>query len=361
MLSISTIFQKYEKHLSIAAFLCGFILDNLTLTRVDLWLDTLVLATYLSLAGAGIFFFHAVSQKRTQNALTERMRFLLTLLIPFAFGGLFSGYFVFYSRSASFVTSWLFILFVALLIIGNEFFKEKYARLEYQISTFFVTLFSFTMLYVPVIVHAMGTLMFIMSGFVSLLCIWFFVKALSFIVPEDIAGSKRIITGSVIGIYLVFNILYFTNIIPPIPLSLKDAGAYYFVERVSGGYRAHTDPLMWYEFYKKLYPTLSLREDESVYVYSSVFAPTDLETEIFHEWYYFDDVQDEWVETDRLSYSIVGGRDGGYRGYSKKSSVFAGKWRVDVVTKRGQIIGRMRFTIDTGEGQAGGRITVNLP
>ena len=42
----------------------------------------------------------------------------------------------------------------------------------------------------------------------------------------------------------------------------------------------------------------------------------------------------------------IGGRDGGYRGYSIKNDVTAGKWRVNVKTGDGKLIGRVGFTVE---------------
>jgi hypothetical protein len=51
------------------------------------------------------------------------------------------------------------------------------------------------------------------------------------------------------------------------------------------------------------------------------------------------------MTTDRLDYKIQGGRDGGYRGYTMKRNVQPGKWRVDVETNEGMILGRIPFNL----------------
>ena len=99
-------YKKYERRLSLVAFLTGFTIDNLTLTRIDLWLDNIILGSYLVLAALGITFYQVFNRKLVKGKVTKGAMALSTLLIQFAFGGLFSGYFVFYSKSASLVTSW---------------------------------------------------------------------------------------------------------------------------------------------------------------------------------------------------------------------------------------------------------------
>jgi hypothetical protein len=77
-----------------------------------------------------------------------------------------------------------------------------------------------------------------------------------------------------------------------------------------------------------------------------VFSPTHLDTQIVHEWQYYNPVDEEWQTTDTISFPIIGGRDGGYRGYSSKSTISPGRWRVNVETPHGQTIGRINFQVE---------------
>ncbi len=163
--------------------------------------------------------------------------------------------------------------------------------------------------------------------------------------PKLVSRGRNILIGSIGGIYIIINIFYFTNIIPPIPLSLKDADVYHSVERANGDYIVEYEQRKWYEFYKKYKNEFNRALGEPVYFYSAVFSPTDLNTKIFHSWQYFDEDKGEWIESFRFKYQIVGGRDGGYRGYSIKENIFSGRWRVDVMTEREQLLGRYKFTV----------------
>lgn len=340
-------YTKYEKYLSIITFLFGFTVDNITLTRIDLWLDNLILASYLFLAGFGIFLFHFLKRKPPKSRLRRNVVLLLPLLIQFAFGGLFSGYFVFYSRSASLATSWIFVVLIILLLIGNEFFKKRYARLEFQLSIFFITLFSFTIFYLPIFFNTIGAGVFLLSGLISLIGIWLFINLLAFAIPKRIRRTKRSLTRIILFIYVFFNVLYFTNVIPPIPLSMKEVGVHHHIERVGNTYEVKTELVKWYEIHRKIAPRIHI-QDGAVYVFSAVFAPTDLNTTVFHRWQYYDEMTKAWIESDQFNYKIFGGRDGGYRGYTNKGNIFPGRWRVDVVTERNQIIGRTTFRVIEG-------------
>jgi hypothetical protein len=84
-----------------------------------------------------------------------------------------------------------------------------------------------------------------------------------------------------------------------------------------------------------------------VFVYGAVFAPTKLSTTIVHVWERYDDEEDAWREVGRIPFSIVGGRDGGYRGYSLKQ-VTEGRYRVYVETQSGLVIGYISFIVEPG-------------
>jgi hypothetical protein len=151
----------------------------------------------------------------------------------------------------------------------------------------------------------------------------------------------------ILGIFFTINILYFLNIIPPIPLSLKSFGVYHSITRDSDGSFVGQEEVSgsWYEeVFSRKKITITDKND-SIYVFSAIFAPTKLNTNIVHNWQYFDELESKWVSASRAGFSIYGGRDAGYRGYSLKTSLFAGKWRVDIETPRGQLIGRVKFNV----------------
>ena len=342
---IKILYAKHERYLFPAALLFGFVVDNFTLTRIDLWFDNLILFSYITLAGIGIVIVNLYESGRLQGRFTGRISRLAPYVIQYAFGGLFSGFFIFYSRSATLAGSWPFLLLLLGLLIGNEFFKKRYLRFDFQISVFFVALFSFSIFYIPILLGALGAKVFLLSGLISLILIALFIFLISRIMPKLVSRGRNILIGSIGGIYIIINIFYFTNIIPPIPLSLKDADVYHSVERANGDYIVEYEQRKWYEFYKKYKNEFNRALGEPVYFYSAVFSPTDLNTKIFHSWQYFDEDKGEWIESFRFKYQIVGGRDGGYRGYSIKENIFSGRWRVDVMTEREQLLGRYKFTV----------------
>ena len=92
-------------------------------------------------------------------------------MIQFAFGGLFSGFLSLYSRSASFALSWIFVLVLAFLLLGNERFRKLYVRLSFQIPLYFTVLLSFFAFFLPVVFRSIGPWMFVASGLSAIVVI----------------------------------------------------------------------------------------------------------------------------------------------------------------------------------------------
>lgn len=335
-------YEKYERYLSPVALISGFIWDNLTLRRIDLWLDNLVLLGYLFIAGSAI----AILNTRQSGWFNKIAPFLL----QFAFGGLFSAFVVFYSRSASLVTSWPFLTILGVLLVGNEVFRKHYERFVFHTAIFFIAIFSYSILIVPVALGTMGPSTFLLGGLVSVALMGSIIVGLSIVSPLRVRERRGTVLLTILGIYAFFNMLYFTNVIPPIPLSLKDGGIYHLIVKVEKGYEVSFEPSLRFLFFGDVSNIFHQRPGEAVYAYSSIFAPTRLNTRIFHRWSYFDEKKKEWITTDRLGYAVAGGRDGGYRGYTFKTSIFPARWRVEVITERDQLLGRINFEVVEASG-----------
>ncbi len=337
-------YEKYERYISPAALLAGFVWDNLTLSRIDLLYDNIVIITYLIIAAIAILLINVYEKIR--GRFFEKVVIIMPFVLQFAFGGLFSAFVIFYFKSASLLTSWPFLLALAGLLIGNEVFRQRYSRLIFQMSIFFISVFSYSIFALPVLLNKMGDSIFIISGIISLLLISLFSWALFRFIPERLKPNRISLFSSIGSIYLVFNVLYFTNILPPIPLALQESGIYHQVQRVAGNkYQVLYEPAPWYLFFKDFNPVFHWVPGTPIYSYSSVFAPTEIKTTIVHRWSYFNQETGEWEIRNTLKYQMAGGRDGGYRGYSFKSNFSPGKWKVEVMTERGQVLGSSKFEV----------------
>ncbi|TSC68647.1 MAG: hypothetical protein G01um101466_363 [Parcubacteria group bacterium Gr01-1014_66] len=340
-------FERNEKWVGPIGFLTGFIFDNLTLTRVDQWLDNLIIAGYIILTGLCIVILNLYSAGRIQYRIVEKYVDFLPFVLQFAFGNLFSAFVVFYTRSGSLAGSWLFLLVLVVLFIGNERFRRWYGRFVFQISIFFIAVFTYSVVIVPVLLRRIGPWIFIIGGGISLLLICVILYGMWRLIPERIWRSRYLLGICIGGIYLLFHLFYFTNIIPPIPLALKESGVYHLIVPTGyGGYRVTFEPAPWYMPFHKYSTTYHQQGETGVaYAYAAVFAPRRLTAKIVHHWRYFDEKKGRWVDGGEFGYEIVGGRDNGWRGYTLKQRIFPGRWRVDIATDRGQILGRIKFKV----------------
>ncbi|HEY5587919.1 MAG TPA: DUF2914 domain-containing protein [Candidatus Paceibacterota bacterium] len=338
-------YGRFERPISSLSLILGFVFDALTLKRVDtLWEIFWVLA-HLIIVGVFIILIHTKEIEIGDEKNPSKRHFWYVNILQFFFGGLLSTYLVFYFRSSDIFTTWPFLFILAIAFIANESLKRHYIRFSFQISLFFLSIYSFAIFLVPVVLHKIGTSVFLLSGIISLVVIILFIYILLFFVKDEFKHNKKIISLFIISIFGVINFLYFTNLIPPIPLSLKNAGIYHSIQRNGDGdYNVTYEDYGW-KTYFKLYQDFKKTPEDSIYVYSAVFSPTGLNLNIIHEWQYYNQAQNKWITDSIVRLPVVGGRDGGFRTYSKHSNLQYGKWRVNVKTEMDQIIGRIRFNI----------------
>jgi len=342
------LFEKHREHFLTLAFFLGFIVDNFTLTRVDQLFDNVILLTYVFLAMSSLLLLYAGSAGKFSERTNNFFKRFAPMLTQYAFGGLFSGMLIFYGRSGSWLVSWPFLLIILGVIFGNETIKDRVQRLLFNIGMLFVGLFSYVVLIVPVVIGKMGALVFIGSGLLALLIMFLFVRALSLVVPRFITLHQRALVFIVGIIYATFNFLYFANIIPPIPLSLKEVGIFHSVVKFEdNSYQLKYEKGDWWQFYKRSDDIFHPELGGNVFCFAKVFAPSKIDTDIYHKWEYYDEDQGAWVEHFKMSYPITGGASDGYRGYTLIENYQDGTWRCTVETGRGQVLGREVFKIDT--------------
>lgn len=339
------LYKKFEKWISPIGLIYGFIFTSLTLTRVDAWLENFWIVVHLLIAAFGIGALTYFENKNWAAEEKDKFHFYLTLIIQFAFGGLFSTFFVFYLRSTSFSDSWFFVLLLLTLLVGNELWKKYYERLVFQISVLFISLYLFLIFLLPVLFSRLGADLFVLAGLASLLLIFLFTFVLKKFSREKFYHSHNFLKASIMGIFILLNVLYFTDVIPPIPLSLKESGVYHSIIKKSAGYEVKAEPSAWRDYFTR-YPVFHKRAGEPVYVFSAIFSPVKFATETIHEWQYYDEAKKEWVSAGRVTLPITGGREEGFRTYSRRQAVSVGLWRVKVLTPSGQVLGSIKFRVE---------------
>src|SRR3989344_1819346 len=105
MRSLFTWVHKYERHLSASAMVGGFIFDNVFFSRIDEVATHGVFIAYLLIAAGTIALAHYTEEHTVEGARWPKWRSFLPIATQFAFGGLWSGFLIFFSRSATLAAS----------------------------------------------------------------------------------------------------------------------------------------------------------------------------------------------------------------------------------------------------------------
>ena len=343
---INTLIREYKNWFVPIALSVGFVFDLFTLNRVDQVFDNGILILHLLIVGTtiGILIRKHLPFKKT--ALTERQTRIFQSLVTFSLGALFSGFIIFYGRSGSVRTSWLFFIIMLIILIGTEVKKHYFQKIILQISLFYTALFSWAIFFIPVVTREIGIEIFVLSTITSLVLITLFMHILEHVNMHLIRKYKKKIYFRILMIAIIGNVFYFTNIIPPIPLSLKFKAVYHNVQSLpEGGYLLQYEETPFWQFWRERSRTIHWQQGDNVFIFSEIFAPTQLNTTIIHQWEYFDTENRSWNRTDSIPITISGGREEGYRGFSQKRNLRYGTWRIKITNDRGQVLGVTQFTI----------------
>ncbi len=340
---IKAFYQRYERVLIPGLLIAGVLADIVTFRRLQAHITFTILGVYAAIAGAAILYSHLLAGK--EHPFIRRLHTVAPFVIQFTFGALLSMSLLFYWFSGAFSVSWPILAAVALLMASNEVFRHVLFRPLVQISVYTFILFSYFSILFPFLFNSLLPQIFFLGGLASLLLTLFLIAILVRFAPT-LRGERLRLIACTLTVFSAMNGLYLLNVIPPIPLSLREAGIYRDVHQAGNDYVLTGEPQ---SFLGRLLPgeTIHPKLTDRVYAFTAIYAPTDLNTVIYHRWEFYDSALHAWTTRDRLSYVISGGRDEGYRGYSFKTHLVSGQWRVTVETARGQVLGRIPFTVVT--------------
>ena len=340
---VKEFYLRYERILMPATLVIGFLIDYVTFANIKIEFTFTLLFFYWILAGLTIAFINFYDAQKISTKL-KYIRLFSPLIIQFSFGALLSSSLVFYWLSGAFSISWPILLIVVLLMVFNEVFRQYFLMPITQISVYFFTTISLFSLTLPFVFHSLSAWLFILAGVLSLAIFGPYIYLL-YSTKNYTSRQKKYALASIVAIFGTMNVLYFTNVIPPIPLSLREAGLYHSIQISNGSYTMQSEVE---NIWEKITPgqTIHIIPNQKIYLYTAIFAPKQLEAKILHYWQYYDEQKKEWVNQDTLSFTITGGRKEGYKGYSFKSNLTPGKWRVYVKNQRGQVLGRIQFTVE---------------
>jgi hypothetical protein len=335
-------------------FLSGVTYDTLTLTRIDRLQDNLLLLIYLLLLGVlivltGRLGIEPAPDQKQLAALSPYARWVLQVrpyyphAVQFLMGGLFSAYAIFYSQSATLTSTAIFFALLVLLLVGNEFLRDRLSSLRLLVSLYAVVCFAFFTFFLPVMTGYMNAVVFLVGAGLSAGVTF---RVVQLIYRNNPDRSKREAIGVTAPAFALIGLLvgfYFLNWIPPVPLSLKFGGIYHEVKKSGDRFELSFEK-KWYQVWKRSDNTFPA--DEPIYCFTAVFAPVDLNTTVYHHWYFRANDRKPFTHADRIPIRISGGREGGYRAYTFKQRLNHGEWRVDVETEDGRIVGRVSVRVE---------------
>jgi hypothetical protein len=339
-------FNKHNKFLPVLFFIGGFIWDSLTLGRIDGWYSNTILFTYLICLTICLYIYNLVDDNRWKGTFIEPYQQYAPLAIQFFLGGLSSAYVIFFFQSVTITRAMVFFVILVILLLSNELLRDRLSNKYLQFGAYYFVTFTFFTFFTPILFGVMNTLLFVISGLVSLVFTLAFVNYIYFQSPStrnEISWLKMV--GIIIAIYTAINAFYYFNLIPPVPLSLQNGIVAYNVEKQDQAFTVSYEQSALRNIWETYDKTFNYAPNDTVFIYTSIFAPTNLTKSVQHQWQRYDPSKEEWKTSDNIVYEVVGGRKGGFRGYTFKENIDTGKWRVNVTTKEGLVLGKLDFTI----------------
>jgi hypothetical protein len=343
--------HKHKKWEPLLFFIAGFAFDATLLHRID---DPLMLvhqAIYLSLCAAIIAWdlFGDVDRAEvpaeSDGTIPKFFKKLWSYregILHFMLGTLLNVYTIFYFKSGSALSSLIFLALLASLLFLNEARPANIPKHMLRNALFGLCLISYLNVVVSIIAGSIGLFVFICALAVAAALH----SAFAFLLKRRL-DAKKIrfqVQTPFWGILLIYSVLYFAKVLPPVPLSVKHIGIYHDVQRVPGGYQLEIRRPEW-RFWESGDQTFEAAPGDKLFCFVQVFSPSRFHDELKVRWR-FHDPRTGWTKGEAIPLGVSGGREDGFRGFTMKSNYVPGDWRVEVETSDGREIGRIGLTIE---------------
>ena len=347
-MTIRKTIHHIKEHSTTILFLSGFIFDMIMLPEAGHVLTRYIGFGYLGIVAISILLRELLVSRNRATKLEERTYNFLSFAIAYFSGSALSFVCVYAFRSADIAASWPLFVILLLCILVNETISAHNFRLMLDITVLFIANLFFTVFNTPLIVGVQNDFVFLCSVGASILVSLVFITLLRHTSETAETETPRALSLA-FGIPMFVGMLYFLNAIPAVPLSLNTAGVYHKIEKNSAGeFVALTEaenknPLFKNPFARTTYYMDQL--DDAIYFYGAVDAPAKITAPLSHVWEKYDDTTKQWVAEAPIPISLQGGREGGYRAYSKKENITEGLWRVTIKVDTSRVVGRRTFYI----------------
>jgi hypothetical protein len=340
---VKGLYARYERWIPIIFFGLGFVFDTLMLRRIDELMTLLQQAAYLLISGALLRVELAEVAREVHPPwwIAKVWRYREALL-HFLLGTLLNSYTIFYFKSASTVTSFIFIVILIATLIVNEFKHFGKQQTQVHFAFWSLCLISYLVSLVPILLGFSGFVPFLAAVGASAVVFWGYWKFLARMVAPQLLWSYVGLPYA--AIQVIFVGLYFAHAIPPVPLAVQYMGIFHDIKKNAGEYELiYTRP--WWKFWEHGDQTFLARPGDSIFCFARVFSPSRFNDQLQVRWLYWDP-RHGWKPSDAIPMPIVGGREEGYRGVTKKEHFTPGEWRVQIETRDNREVGRIRFTVE---------------
>jgi len=316
----------------------------LMLSRIDELAVIIQQAVYIVLSGVliGVELLELIREVRPPAVLRRVWKYR-EFVLHFALGTLLNSYAIFYFKSASGLSSFVFIAILAALLYVNEFLRFGKSRVQVHMAFLSLCLISYTEALAPILLGSLGFFAFICAALGAVLIFAGYYKSMKRVLSRKSELLRTHVLYPYLAVHIVFAGLYFANAIPPVPLSVTYMGIFHKIEKKDGEYvLSYTRP-KW-KFWQHGDETFLARPGDTVFCYAQVFSPTHFKEKLQVRWLHWSE-RSGWVSHDAIPLLIVGGREEGYRAVTKKENYEPGLWRVQIETLDNREIGRLKFLI----------------
>lgn len=258
--------RKHQKSAPVIFFTLGFIWDSLTLGSIDRLYDRFILCLYLASLSVCLYLFNLSDDGKWKGTFLERYEDYFPLAIQFFLGGLCSAYVIFFFRSVSFTKTISFFVILVFLLFANELLKKRISNKYLQFGTYFFVNFTFFTFFIPVLVNAMNTFVFIISGGISLsstLLLVTFIYGKSPSTRKELNKTKLI--NLILIIYASINLFYFFNLIPPVPLAMEKGIVAQHIVKDNGQYMVTYQDKGLLPFFDK---EIRYKQNDSLFIFT---------------------------------------------------------------------------------------------
>ena len=336
--------KKYESRFEIGFFVLGFVFDAWMVSHPDELIVILQQVFYLVLIAALIHHEILFGLEKWQpTGFTQKFWPYREWALHFFLGTLLNVYSIFYIKSASLLSSLIFLLIMIGLILANELpIVKKSKHVSLKVGLYAICLFSFLSIVFPIILGFIGIIPFSLSVVGTLSILYVHLRLLRKSVQEARVLFHAIFTP-VISVVAIFGLFYFLGWIPPVPLSVKEQGVYHLIEKREGRFLLSAEKSSGlFSFFEKT--VFHAEPGDKIYFYSQIYSPARISDQIMVHWYR-ENAANNWESMDKVPVTIKGGREEGFRVFTFKTNYEPGDWKVEVETSTGVEISRFYFQV----------------